>query len=29
MATDRMRDPKVVAGIVAGALLVAWLIGRR
>ena len=29
MAADRVRDPKVLAGIVGLALLVLWLIGRR
>jgi uncharacterized protein len=29
MAADRMRDPRVLAGVIGGALFVGWLIGRR
>ncbi|MEA2431083.1 MAG: uncharacterized protein QOI19_1556 [Thermoleophilaceae bacterium] len=29
MAADRMRDPRVLAGMVGGALLLGWLVGRR
>jgi carbon monoxide dehydrogenase subunit G len=29
MAADRMRDPRVLAAVVGGALLAGWLIGRR
>jgi carbon monoxide dehydrogenase subunit G len=29
MAADRMRDPRVLAGVVGGALLLGWLVGRR
>jgi carbon monoxide dehydrogenase subunit G len=29
IAADRIRDPRVLAGIVGGALLVGWLVGRR